>query len=107
MQTRRDVISQFAELRRRLGLTQQRLEELSGVPQQTISLLELGKTDARIDSLIALANSLHARIVLAPDEELSERQGERTIPASSALSEYLPSWTGVDSLIVPNEDVHA
>ncbi len=96
MQTRRDLIEQFTRLRHKRGFTQERLEELSGVSQQQISLIELGQSEPRIDTLLALAATLRARLVLIPAESLDSPLMD--------TQEELSNQTGVDDLIVPERE---
>ncbi len=100
MQTRHDLIEQFIQLRRKRGLTQERLEELSGVSQQQISRIERVLADPRIDSLLALAATLRARLVLVPDENADTRPLPMNVLDESHLSER----TGVEDLIVRDEE---
>lgn len=51
----------FRQLRERVGMTQYRLAQVSGVEQTTISQLELGKVrDPRWSTISALASALDA-----------------------------------------------
>ncbi|MHB0869391.1 MAG: helix-turn-helix domain-containing protein [Chloroflexota bacterium] len=99
MQTRRDFIEQFIQLRHKRGFTQERLEELSGVSQQQISLIELGQSEPRIDTLLALAASLRAQLVLIPAESIG-MFGSTLADTQEELSRQ----TGVDDLIVPETE---
>ena len=99
MQTRRDLVEQFTRLRRKRGFTQERLEELSGVSRQQISHIELGRSEPRIDTLLALAASLGAQLVLIPAESASMFGS-----ALTDTQEELSRQTGVDDLIVPEPE---
>jgi transcriptional regulator with XRE-family HTH domain len=48
----------------RQGLTQRQLAERSGVSYQQISLIESGRVDPRVTSLMALAGALGMRVAL-------------------------------------------
>ena len=50
------------KLRQERNLTQEKLAELSGVPQSTISDMECNKTDAKTSTLIMLAKCLNTAI---------------------------------------------
>ena len=101
MQTRHDLIAQFIRLRHKRGMTQERLEELSGVSQQQISRIEREQAEPRIDSLLALAATLRARLVLVPDEEAdTTRLPLVGSPDDTSLTER----TGVEDLIIPDEE---
>jgi transcriptional regulator with XRE-family HTH domain len=99
MQTRRNLIEQFTRLRRKRGLTQERLEALSGVSQQQISLIELGQSEPRIDTLLALAAGLRAQLALIPAESVGVFG-----PPLADTQEELSRQTGVDDLIVPEPE---
>ena len=99
MQTRQDLVEQFIRLRRKRGFTQERLEELSGVSQQQISHIERGQSEPRIDTLLALAASLRAQLVLIPAESISVF-GSTLTDTQGELSRQ----TGVDDLIVPETE---
>lgn len=94
MQTRHELVEQFIQLRHKRGMTQKRVEELSGVPQQQISVVEREQAEPRIDTLLALAAALRARIVLVPAEDAGTAGG------LFAGLEDMPNRTGVDDLIV-------
>ncbi len=52
--------------RRELGLTQAELADLSGVSERSVRALEAGKETARIDTLVAVAESLGLRLTTVP-----------------------------------------
>lgn len=58
MDMRKLVGRNFARLRREKGLTQERVEELSGFSQQYLSDLERGKRNPTIVTLYELAQAL-------------------------------------------------
>jgi transcriptional regulator with XRE-family HTH domain len=58
MDMRRLVGRNFARIRREKGLTQERMEELSGFSQQYISGLEQGRRNPSVVTLYELAQAL-------------------------------------------------
>lgn len=58
MDMRRIVGSNFARIRRERGLTQERLEELTGHSQQYLSDLERGLRNPTVVTLFELADAL-------------------------------------------------
>lgn len=55
-----NLSSRLREKRKREGLTQKQLEERSGVPQNTISRIEIGSVqEISTRTLVALAQALH------------------------------------------------
>lgn len=51
------------EMRKNAGLTQKRLSELSGVPQQSISMIELeDRKNPGAETLYRLANALNVKM---------------------------------------------
>jgi len=72
MDVRKLVGENFARIRREKGLTQERVEELSGFSQQYISDLENGKRNPTIVTLYELAAVLgvsHVELVEPGDED--------------------------------------
>lgn len=56
-------MTKLEELRRKAGLTQAELAKLSGVATTTISRFEVdGLNDAKVKTLLAVANALGCRI---------------------------------------------
>lgn len=73
MDVRKLVGENFARIRREKGLTQEKVEELSGFSQQYISDLENGKRNPTIVSLYELAEVLgvsHVLLVTPPDPDI-------------------------------------
>ena len=71
MDMRKLVGRNFARLRREAGLTQEQIEERSGLSQQYLSGLERGKRNPTVITLYELAQALgvsHVELV-KPDEE--------------------------------------
>jgi ribosome-binding protein aMBF1 (putative translation factor) len=62
------VVSQLANIRRALGITQAQLAERLGRPQSLISAIESGRMSPHIETLVALARELgyNVRINLEP-----------------------------------------
>lgn len=65
---KQDVIKQFVQSRKEQGLTQEQLEERSGVPLSEIIKLETGETDSEFDDFLNILHILGLRIVLEPLE---------------------------------------
>jgi transcriptional regulator with XRE-family HTH domain len=51
-------------LRRERGLTQRQLAEKAQVSKSTVTLLEAGRGNARLESLLKIAHALDAEVVL-------------------------------------------
>lgn len=72
MDMRKLVGRNFARLRRAKGLTQEQVEERSGLSQQYLSGLERGRRNPTVITLYELAQALevsHVELV-APDEDV-------------------------------------
>ena len=63
MDIRKLVGGNFSRIRREKGLTQERVEELSGFSQQYISGLEKGQRNPTIVTLYELANALSVELL--------------------------------------------
>jgi transcriptional regulator with XRE-family HTH domain len=63
-------ISKLAEIRKRCGLTQERLSELSGVHRVTIARYELGLTSPTVRNLEKLS-----AVLCVPVSELIDKKG--------------------------------
>ena len=57
-----DSISKLAQVRRKKGLSQVRLAELSGVSRITISRIESGKESPRVQTLQTLSRVLKVKL---------------------------------------------
>ena len=57
-----ETISKLAQARRKRGLSQDRLAELSGVSRVTISRIESGKESPRVQTVYRLARVLKVRV---------------------------------------------
>jgi transcriptional regulator with XRE-family HTH domain len=80
-------MNRIRELRRRAGLTQGQLAEMSGLSQPFISRLERGKTDVTSENLRAIADVLMVPMssVVPPGSQLSRLlQVVDRVPASHA-----------------------
>ncbi len=67
---KQDLIQQYVQSRKEQGLTQEQLEERSGVPLSFIIKLESGKIDQELENLLKFLNVLGLRIVLEPLESV-------------------------------------
>ncbi len=63
------VISELIAARKEKGISQKKLEELSGVKQPVIARLELGKTSAQLDTILKILAPLGKTLVVAPIEK--------------------------------------
>lgn len=61
----KEIGKQIAERRKKNGLTQQDLSEISGVSAKTINSIELGKANPSINVLSKVANPLGFKISLS------------------------------------------
>ena len=52
------------ELRKELKITQQQLADMTGIKREYISLIEQGRTDMQLSTLIRIANALGLRLSL-------------------------------------------
>lgn len=52
------------------GVTQAQLAEKTGMSTQTLSNLELGKVNCRLDTLRAVETALECTLILVPNEDL-------------------------------------
>ncbi len=71
-----ELVSALAKTRRELGLSQQELGARLGLPQSHVSLIERGKVDLRLSSLIEMARVLELEVALVP---------RRVVPALRSL----------------------
>ncbi|MBO9455124.1 helix-turn-helix transcriptional regulator [Paracoccus sp. R12_1] len=72
MDMRKLVGRNFARLRREKGLTQEQIEERSGLSQQYLSGLERGKRNPTVITLYELAQALgvsHVELVIPSEED--------------------------------------
>lgn len=61
----KEIGKQIAERRKKNGLTQQDLSEISGVSAKTINSIELGKANSSVNVLSKVANPLGFKISLS------------------------------------------
>lgn len=71
---------QFRARRRALGLTQSDVADLAGVAQRTVSLLETGGADTRLDTAGAVASVLGLRIVAVSHDRVAEVLAAEQLP---------------------------
>jgi DNA-binding XRE family transcriptional regulator len=57
-----DALEELREIRMELGLTQADLAKLCGIPQTSISKIELGRRNVSIDKLITMANAMGKKL---------------------------------------------
>ncbi len=60
------LIGELIRARRELGLSQRKLEEMSGVKQPVIARMELGETNPKIDTVIKLLVPLGKTLAIVP-----------------------------------------
>lgn len=60
------LVGEITHARRTRGLTQKKLEELSGVRQPIIARLEKGTTDPQLSTILKVLASLGKTLVIAP-----------------------------------------
>jgi transcriptional regulator with XRE-family HTH domain len=78
MDMRRLVGNNFARIRREKGLTQEQVEERSGLSQQYLSGLEQGRRNPTIVTLYELAQALGvSHLTLLDPNVAGSEQGER------------------------------
>ncbi len=59
---RAEIVNQFREVRKRLGITQQVLADMTGTKKSNISRFESGRYNPSLDFLIKLATGLGIEI---------------------------------------------
>ncbi|MDX1660032.1 MAG: helix-turn-helix domain-containing protein [Nitriliruptorales bacterium] len=64
--------TQLRARRKALRLTQQEVAELAGIAQRTVSLLETGGADTRLETVTAVASVLGLEIVAVDHERAPE-----------------------------------
>lgn len=60
------LIGEIIETRQKLGITQQKLEELSGVKQPVIARLERGTSIPSVSTLIKLLTPMGKKLAIVP-----------------------------------------
>jgi transcriptional regulator with XRE-family HTH domain len=63
-----ELITQYVNIRKELGVSQHKLAELSGIKQPMIARIEHGYTMPRIDLIIKLLIPLGKKLVIVPLE---------------------------------------
>lgn len=62
------LIGELIKARNEKGLSQKKLEELSGVKQPVIARMEAGKTDPQLDTILKVLASLGKTLAIVPLE---------------------------------------
>ncbi len=62
------LISSIIEARNEEGITQQRLEKLSGVSQPVIARLETFKTDPQLSTIIKILGAIGKTLAIVPQQ---------------------------------------
>lgn len=63
------LMSTIIEARLEKGITQKKLEELSGVKQPVIARMESGKTNPQLDTVLKVLESLGKTLAVVPIEK--------------------------------------
>ena len=63
------LIGELIKARQEKGITQQRLEELSGVKQPVIARMEKGKTNFQIDTVLKILAPLGKTLAIVPIDQ--------------------------------------
>lgn len=63
------LIGEMIKVRKDMGISQKRLEGLSGVKQPIIARMEMGKTSPQIDTLLKVLAPLGMTLALVPMDE--------------------------------------
>ncbi|WP_413993578.1 helix-turn-helix domain-containing protein [Labrys okinawensis] len=77
MDTYKHLGENFGRIRKRLGLTQEQVSDLTGLSQQYLSTLERGQQNATLKSLLAIGAGLeidYLELLLPPDMELRKKR---------------------------------
>lgn len=64
-----DIGNQIASLRKQRGYTIRKLSELTGLNISNLSLIEQGKRQPQIDTLLKIINALDAELAVIPKTE--------------------------------------
>lgn len=62
------IINELIRARKEQGISQKKLEELSGVKQPVIARIEKGKSSPNTDTLVKLLTPLGKKLVIVPLE---------------------------------------
>ena len=63
------IMTELIEARHEKGISQKKLEELSGVSQPVIARMETGKTSPQLDTVLKVLASLGKTLAVVPDEQ--------------------------------------
>lgn len=63
------IMSELIEARNEKGISQKKLEELSGVRQPVIARMETGKTNPQLDTVLKVLASLGKTLAVVPLEQ--------------------------------------
>lgn len=63
------LIGEMVKVRKELGISQKRLENLSGVKQPIIARMEMGRTSPQIDTLLKVLAPLGMTLAMVPLDE--------------------------------------
>lgn len=63
------IMSELIEARREQGISQKKLEELSGVSQPVIARMETGKTSPQLDTVLKVLACLGKTLAVVPLEQ--------------------------------------
>ena len=64
------IINELIRAREEKGISQKKLEELSGVKQPVIARIEKGKSSPNTDTLVKLLTPLGKKLVIVPLESI-------------------------------------
>ena len=64
------IINELIRAREEQGISQKKLEELSGVKQPVIARIEKGKSSPNTDTLVKLLTPLGKKLVIVPSEPI-------------------------------------
>lgn len=63
------IMSELIQARKKQGISQKKLEELSGVSQPVIARMETGKTSPQLDAVLKVLASLGKTLAVVPLEQ--------------------------------------
>lgn len=92
------LLRELIQRRKALGITQRRLEELSGIHQSNISRIESGERDVRLSTIITLAEALDSSVTIQftptiPDYEFDLVLGVAARESTEASEFSDSTWT--------------
>lgn len=68
------LIGEFIKARQEKGITQKKLEEMSGVKQPIIARMETGKTSPQLDTVLKVLASLGKTLAIVPLDTANGKQ---------------------------------